>query len=72
MVIFLQAQQASEAVNRAAFLHMLSGVCLTQNYSLETENVMLLLVFGAVSKQTNVTKLFMMKEHVTQSSGVTH
>ena len=42
------------------------------NYSPETENMMLLLVFGAVSKQTNVTKLFMMKEHVTQCSGVTH
>ena len=40
---------------------MLSSVCLTQNY------MMLLLVFGAVSKQTNV-----MKEHVTQSSDVTH
>ena len=51
---------------------MLSSVCLTQNYSPETENMMLLLVFGAVSKQTNVTKLFMMKEHVTQCSGVTH
>jgi len=60
------AQQASEAINK------LSGVCLTQNYSLETENVMLLLVFGAVSKQTNVTKLFMMKDHVTQCSGETH
>ncbi|XP_067463091.1 corticoliberin-1-like [Thunnus thynnus] len=29
---------------------------------------MLLLVSGAVSKQTNVTKLFMMKDHVTQCS----
>ena len=51
---------------------MLSSFCLTQNYSPETENMMLLLVFEAVSKQTNVTKLLMMKEHVTQCSGVTH
>ena len=52
-------------------LHMLSSVCRAQNYSLETENMMLLLVFGAVSKETNVTKLFMMKEHVTQCDSLT-
>ena len=54
------------------FPHMLSGICLTQNYSLETENVMLLLVFGAVSKQTTIPILFVVKEHVTQFSIVTH
>lgn len=44
--LWYAAQQASAAANRTALLHMLSSVCLPQNYSPETENVMLLLVFG--------------------------
>jgi len=33
---------------------------------------LLLLVFGAVSKQTNIPELFEVKDHVTQCSGVAH